>query len=329
MMYINIMLIVFFNKSKIQMKIEMKDNNTEDTIKQNENIEKLNEKYRNNILSYNIYNNHTNYLFLETHFAPSVYKYIPIYNTIKYINYIFNVCNIKNYKNSMEKEYIQNQINVRIYNYICNNIIDITHKYKGRNPNKNKEKNKNKETEFSSILKSFNTHKNDMLWFLLRIFLLLKLPVHCLALILYCKNYILLNILFNWFPYLYHIFNYILNMNSTHFLYKRMENDKSKNMNIYINGVEGNDKTKKNNFIIINDEYNKNFCQYCYDKILHYNQNNITPFTYNMIEKVYKKKLSTIEKKNYYHIYDHYISCNCLHNLIFLKKKLTSLRKSI
>lgn len=50
-------------------------------------------------------------------------------------------------------------------------------------------------------------------------------------------------------------------------------------------------RQKKNNFIIINDEYNKNFCQYCYDKILHYNQNNITPFTYNMIEKVYKKKI--------------------------------------
>ncbi|SOV19638.1 conserved Plasmodium protein, unknown function [Plasmodium sp. gorilla clade G2] len=316
------------NKNKIQMKIEMKENNTEDVIKQNDNIEKLNEKYRSNILSYNIYNNHTNYLFLETHFAPSVYKYIPIYNTIKYLNYIFNVCNINNFKYSIQREYIQNQINVRIYNYICNNIIDITHKYKGEISNKKKEKNKNKKTEFSSILKSFNTHKNDMLWFLLRIFLLLKLPIHCLALILYCKNYILLNILFNWFPYLYHIFNYILNMNSTHFLYKRMENDKSKNMDININGEEQKDK-KKNNFIIINNEFNKQFCQYCYDKILHYKKNNITPFTYHMIEKVYKKKLSTIEKKNYSNLYDHYISCNCLDNLIFLKKKLSSLRKTI
>ncbi|SBT42845.1 hypothetical protein, conserved [Plasmodium ovale wallikeri] len=281
-------------------------------ISKNE-MEKKRNKYRTNINLFNIYNKLTNYTFLETYFAPSVYTYIPIYNTLRYLYYFFNVCNINNKKYSKKK--IKYEIKRRIYNYITNNIIDL--KMKNIKNSKHKEiKKKN-----YSIIDICTIHKNDMVWFLLRIFLLLKLPIHALALILYCKNYVLLNILLNLFPYLYHIINYILNMNGAHFLFrKKEESKKTKNNTTY-------EPKTNDNLILVSEEFNKQLCEYCYRSILHYKRKRITPFSSKICEKIYKKKNTYREEDR--SIYDHFLSCECLNNLIFLRKKLSTIRKSV
>ncbi|CRH01351.1 conserved Plasmodium protein, unknown function [Plasmodium relictum] len=317
----NIFLIDIYKsfKNHFDIKCCKKTNKRKDNIinynKQKKNyinktkLENKKKKYRENILSFNIYNKHTSYVFLETYFAPSVYKYIPVYNTIKYLFYFFNICN-KN-SNTVPKKYLKYQIKKRIYDYVCNSIIDLKKKIK--------DSNKSQRNKTHSVNELCSLYRNDIIWFLLRIFILLKLPIHALALILYCKNYVLLNILLNVFPYLHHIFNYVLNMNDSHFSYRKMDNGKVKSSNIDY------EESKKHNFILINEQFNKQFCEYCYYSILHYKKKNIIPFSVEVLEIIYKKKIN--DKSN--NMYDHYMSCHCLNNLIFLKKKLTCIRKSI
>ncbi|KJP88433.1 hypothetical protein AK88_01885 [Plasmodium fragile] len=275
-------------------------------------------KYCSNLYSYNIYNKLTNYTFLETHLAPSVYKYIPIYNTLKYLYYFFRVCNVKNTEYS--KKYLKYKIKKRIYNYICSTIVDLKENAKCDDKNVGQKKKKNNKISF---IETCCIHKNDMIWFLLRIFLLLKLPIHALALTLYCKNYVMLNILMSIFPHLYHIVNYILNMNGTHFLYKKKEQSAKRQ-----NGTNVKHESSENvNFILTSEEFNRKLCEYCYEHILHYKRKSITPFSKKMCQKIYGKKISDGEDIS--SMYDHYMSCECLNNLIFLRKKLSDLRRSI
>ncbi|SCL96762.1 conserved Plasmodium protein, unknown function [Plasmodium berghei] len=271
-------------------------------------------KYRNNIHTYNIYNKLTDYTFLETYFAPSAYKYIPINNTLKYLFYFFNVSNINN--KSCSKKYIKYIMKRRIYEYITNNIIDISKKKKNERFSPNKYKNKYSLTQKCSI------YKNDIIWFLLRLFILLKLPIHALALTIYCKNYVILNILLNIFPYLYHIINYILNMNGSHFLYKKRQNNNNNCENIKSSEYETPYFST-----LVDEQLNKKLCDYCYNSILHYKCKTITPFSNDLCDEIHKKKKSTSERNQT--LYDHYMSCECLTILIFLRKKLISLRKTI
>ncbi|VTZ70194.1 conserved Plasmodium protein, unknown function [Plasmodium chabaudi chabaudi] len=300
-------------KQNMQKKQESVDLN-EPAFKKKTRIELENKryKYRNNIHTYNIYNKLTNYTFLETHFAPSAYKYIPINNTLKYLFHFFNVSNINNKSGS--KKYIKYIMKRRIYEYITNNIIDISKKKKSEHFNPNKHKNK------YSLSQKCSVYKNDIVWFLLRLFILLKLPIHALALAIYCKNYVILNILLNIFPYLYHIINYILNMNGSHFLYKKKQNNNSEN-------IEGSECSPSYLFTLVDEQFNKKLCDYCYNSILHHNSKTITPFSNDICNEIYKKKNLSSEKDQT--LYDHYMSCECLTTLIFLRKKLISLRKSI
>ncbi|OTN65389.1 Uncharacterized protein PKNOH_S110095300 [Plasmodium knowlesi] len=313
--------ISFWKTKKENLKRKDTSSVMEEYTRNMSKMEIQNEKnmYRRNLYSYDIYNKLTNYTFLETHFAPSVYKYIPIHNTLKYLYYFFRVCNVKN--TEYPKKYLKYKIKKRIYNYICSTIVNLEPNAKLDDKNVGQKKQEKKKNSF---IETCCIHKNDIIWFLLRIFLLLKLPIHALALTLYCKNYVMLNILMSIFPHLYHIINYILNMNGTHFLYKKRQESAKRQ-----NGTSAKHEQSENvNFILSNEEFNKKLCEYCYEHILHYKRKNITPFSKKICHKIYGKKFSDGED-NSTSMYDHYMSCECLNNLVLLRKKLSDLRRTI